>query len=183
MSRNSLLDSWLCVSIISSISFRVNPHSVVPRNVKELLAPSRCHMWNSCRRNEIRTQNYFVRKRTSKPFSQTGKISELCCEYLSVRCIWPYVIIMPRTSFGVDRHSIVYLNFKELFARSRCHSWSLSDSNQIWTHNHSVGERRVKNLTKLTNLLSCVVGNYLCRSFDCMLLSCHVRVSEWIHTL
>ena len=31
--------------------------------------------------------------------------------------------------------------------------------------------------------LSCVVSTYLYGAFDCMFLSCHVRVSEWIHTL
>ena len=32
---------------------------------------------------------------------------ELCCEYLSVRCIWLYVLIMSRTCFRVNPHSIV----------------------------------------------------------------------------
>ena len=32
---------------------------------------------------------------------------ELCCEYLSVRCIWLYVFIMSRTRFRVNPHSIV----------------------------------------------------------------------------
>ena len=31
---------------------------------------------------------------------------ELCCEYLSVRCIWLYVLIMSRTHFSVNPHSI-----------------------------------------------------------------------------
>ena len=49
-----------------------------------------------------------------------------------------YVIIMSRTSFKVNLHSIVCLNLKELLARSRRHIWSLSDSNRIRTHNHLV---------------------------------------------
>ena len=28
--------------------------------------------------------------RTCLPFSQTGQMIELCCEYLSVRCFWKY---------------------------------------------------------------------------------------------
>ena len=63
---------------------------------------------------------------------------ELCCEYLSVRCIWLYVIIMSRSSFRVNPHSIVCLNVKELLARSRRHIWSLSDSNVIRTHNNLI---------------------------------------------
>ena len=31
---------------------------------------------------------------------------ELCCEYLSVRCIWLYVLIMSRTRFRVNPHSV-----------------------------------------------------------------------------
>ena len=41
---------------------------------------------------------------------------ELCCEYLSVWCIWLYVINKPCTSFRVNLHSIAYLNVKELDA-------------------------------------------------------------------
>ena len=33
----------------------------------------------------------------TQPFSQTGQMIELCCEYLSVRCIWLYVLIMSHT--------------------------------------------------------------------------------------
>ena len=41
---------------------------------------------------------------------------ELHCEYLSVQCIWLYVIILSRTRF--ERESTLYscLNVKELFA-------------------------------------------------------------------
>ena len=59
---------------------------------------------------------------------------ELCCEYLSVRCIWLYGVIMSRTSFRVNPHSIVSLNVKERLAWSRRHIWNISDSNGIWTH-------------------------------------------------
>ena len=34
----------------------------------------------------------------TQPFSQGGQIIEPCCEYLSVRCIWLFLIIMSRTS-------------------------------------------------------------------------------------
>ena len=107
---------------------------------------------------------------------------ELCCEYLSLRCIWLYVIIMSRTSFRVNLHSIVWLNLKELLARSRCHIWSLSDSNGIRTHNHLVRKWTLKNLAELVKWLSCLVSTYLNGAFDCLLLSCHVRVLAWIYT-
>ena len=64
----------------------------------------------------------------------------------------PHVIIMSRTRFGVNLHSIVCLNVKEPLARSRRHIWSLSDCNGIWTHNHLVRKRTLNHLAKLNCL-------------------------------
>ena len=61
---------------------------------------------------------------------------ELCCEYLYVRSIWPYVFIMSRSRFTVNPHTIVAwmssesthyscLNVKELLARNRHDNLSL----------------------------------------------------------
>ena len=36
---------------------------------------------------------------------------ELCCKYLSVRCIWVYVIIMSRTFLGFYPITFVYSRF------------------------------------------------------------------------
>ena len=104
---------------------------------------------------------------------------ELCCEYLSVRCIWLYVIIISRTSFRVNPHSIVCLNVKDLLAQSRCEIWSISDSNGIRTHNHWFSKRTLNHLAKLAKWLSCAVSTYLYSAFDSMLLLCQVRVSEY----
>ena len=123
----------LYVIIMSCTSFRVNPHSIACLNIKELLAQSRCHICNLCESNEIRTQNHLVRKWTLNHLAKLvfPLMIELCCEYLSVRCIWLYVIIMSRASFRVNPHPIVCLNVKELLAQSRRHIWNLSDSNEI----------------------------------------------------
>ena len=43
----------------------------------------------------------------TQPFSQTGQMIELCCEFLPVRCLWLYLIIISRTSFKMNLHSIV----------------------------------------------------------------------------
>ena len=67
--------SWLYVIIVSSTSFRVNPHSIVCLNVTELLARSRHHIWSLSDSNEIRTRNHLVRKRT-----------RIDVQYLSVLC-------------------------------------------------------------------------------------------------
>ena len=68
---------------------------------------------------------------------------------------------------------------KKLLARSLHHIWSLSDSNAIRTHNHLFCKRTLNHLAKLAKWLSCVVNTCLYSAFDCILLSCHVRVSEW----
>ena len=91
--------------------------------------------------------------------------------------------IMSCKSFRVNPHSIVCLNVKELLAWSRCHIWSLSDSNVIRIHNHFVHKQTLNHLAKLVKWLGCVLSTYLYRAFDCMLLLGHVWVSEWIHTL
>ena len=77
----------------------------------------------------------------------------------------------------MNLHSIVCLNVKELFAWSRRHNWSLSDSHKNRTHNHLVCKRTLKHLAKLVKWLSCVVSTYLCNAFDCTFLSRHVGVS------
>ena len=59
----------------------------------------------------------------------------------------------------------------------------LSDWNWTRIHNHLVYKRTFNHLAKLAKWLSCFVSTYLYVAFDCMFLWCHVRVSEWIHTL
>ena len=60
---------------------------------------------------------------------------------------------------------------------------SLSDYNWTRTHNHLVRKWTLNHLAKLTKWLNCVVSTFLYGGFDCVFLSCYVRVSEWIHTL
>ena len=51
------------------------------------------------------------------------------------------------------------------------------------TENQLVLKRTLNHLAKLTKWLSCVLSIYLYGAFDFMFLSCHGRISEWIHTL
>ena len=60
---------------------------------------------------------------------------------------------------------------------------SLSDCNWTRTQNHLVRKRILNQLAKLTKWLSCVLSTYLYGAFDFMFLSCHERISEWIHTI
>ena len=59
----------------------------------------------------------------------------------------------------------------------------VKNCNWTRTQNHLVLKRTLNHLAKLAKRLSCVLSTYLYGAFDCMFLSCHVRVWEWIHTL
>ena len=74
-------------------------------------------------------------------------------------------------------------NVKELFVQKRREIWSLSAYNGSRTHNHVAGKRLVNHLDNLAKWLRCVVSTDLYGAFDCMFLSYHVRISEWIHTM
>ena len=75
------------------------------------------------------------------------------------------------------------LKVNELLAQDRHYIWSLIDSNGIRTQDYLLRKRTLNYLVKLAKLLSCAVSTYLYSVFDCMLLSCYVRVLEWIYTL
>ena len=143
---------WLYVFIMSRTSSRVNPHPIVCSNVKELLAWGRRHIWSSRDINEIRTHNHLVRKRTLK------QCSNIKHEYLSVGCVWLYIFVKSHTSFRVNPHSIVCLNFKDFLARSKRHIWSLSDGNEIRTYKLLVRKRTLNHLAKMAKWLSFVVS-------------------------
>ena len=48
----------------------------------------------------------FSSSTNTQPFSQIGKMIELCCDYFSVWSVWLYVLVMSRTRFRVDTHFI-----------------------------------------------------------------------------
>ena len=55
-------------------------------------------------------------------------------------------------------HFIVWMNVKELLARSRYHIWGLSDSNWIRTHNHLVGKQTLKYLAKPARIIAVMIS-------------------------
>ena len=85
---------------------------------------------------------------------------KLCYEYLPVRCIWLYVMIMSRTIFRVNPHSIVCLNVKKFLARYKSHIWTLSDINGIWTHNHLVCKRKLRMAKWLSQMIDFIIKTY-----------------------
>ena len=100
-------------------------------------------------------------------------------------CTVHLIVCFYHVTYEFERESTLYscLNVKEILARRRRYIWRLSDCNGTRTHNHLVRKRILKHLAKLAKWLSSVVSTYLYGAFDCMFLSCHVRVWEWIHTL
>ena len=54
---------------------------------------------------------------------------------------------------------------------------------QDLTNNQFVCKQTLNDLAKLVKWLSCVVCTYLYDAFDCIFLSCHLCISEWIHTI
>ena len=97
---------WLCFMILSRASFKVNPHSIIAWMSR---TPSFKQAWNLKFKWLQRESNTApLNSRTiTQPLSQAGQIIQLCCEYLSVWCIWLCIIIMWRTSFRVNPDSIV----------------------------------------------------------------------------
>ena len=100
-------------------------------------------------------------------------------------CTVHLIVCFYQVSYEFESESTLYscLNVKELLARSRRHIARLSDGNGTRTHNHLVRKRILNHLAKLATWLSSVVSIYPYGAFDCMILSYHVRVWEWIHTL
>ena len=75
------------------------------------------------------------------------------------------------------------MNVEELLAGNRRKIWSSSHRKVTRTHNHLVCKQTLYHLLKLTKWLRWIVSIYLYSAFDCMCLSYHVPISEWIHSL
>ena len=95
------------------------------------------------------------------------------------------IVCFYHVRYEFESESTLYscLNVKELLARSSRHIWRLSNCNGTRPRNHLLRKRTLSHVAKLAKSLSCVVSTYLYGAFHCMLLSYHVRVLEWIHTL
>ena len=151
-------------------------------NIMELLARSSREIWDLTNSNWNGTQNHLVCKQ--KPI-QLAKLTKWwgcvlsTCLYGTLDCIflscdlripqWIHTLYLPECEGNPWW--------------SRCEIWSLSDSNWTRTKSHLVRKRTLNHLAKLTRWLSYVLSTYLYGAFDCMFLSSHVGVSEWIHTL
>ena len=148
-------------------------------NFKELLAQNKHEIWSSSDCNRTGTHDQLVCKRTLNHLANNwaGLWILICTVYLIVRsCQATYVFQSESTLYSC-------LNVKEPLAWNRRWIWSSSDGNGTGTHNHLVLTRTLNHLAKLAKSLSRILSTYLYGAFDCMFLSCHLWVSEWINSL
>ena len=139
-------------------------------NLKRLLTQNKRQIWslNDC--NGIRTHNHWLND-CAELWVLTGTVHLTVCS--------------SHVSYTFQSESLLYIgvNMKELVTRIRHNVWILSECNASQTHNHLICKRNFNYFPKFFNLLSWIVSTYPYLAFDSVFLSCHVRVSEWIHTL
>ena len=127
--------------------------------LKKHFVQSRYKIWCLSEYNMIPTDNYSLLEMC--PYSELfwPVFSCILTEYGEIRSISPYSVRM------LDN---MYQNNSEYghFLRS---DW--------------VCQKTLNHLDKLAKWLSCVVSAYLYGSYDCMLLSCHTCILEWIHAV
>ena len=161
--------------------FRVNPqYSCL--NVKELLAQSRCRISSLSDCNWTRTQNHLIHKWTLNHLAKLTKWSS-CVLSTHLYGAFDFMFLSCHGCVSQWIHTLSCLNVKELLAPRRHEISSLSDCNWTQTQNHLVHKWTLNHLAELAKWLSCLLSTYLYGAFDCMFLSCHICISEWIHTL
>ena len=151
-------------------------------NVKELLASNRADTWSLTDCSRTRTLNHLVRERTLNHWYKLTKwLSWIVSTYLygAFDCMF----LSCRVRFSDWIYTLYFPDVQELLSRKRRDIWSLSDCNATGTHNHLVRKLTLNHLVKLAKSSSWIVTTYLQGAFDCMFLSCPLRVSEWIYTL
>ena len=151
-------------------------------NVKEHLARNKRDIWSLSDCNGTGTHNHLICKWTLNHLAELTKLFNWVLStflYVAFDCMF---LSCPDV-FHTESTLYICLNVKELLVRNRRVIWSLSDCNETGTHNQLVRKQILNHLSKLNKWLSWVVSTYLYRAFDCMFLSCDVRVSDWIQTL
>ena len=122
-------------------------------------------------------------QRLSGCVNQSRKISRHIylntCQYFERHIIFSKKGICEKLSISFVKYSPTLANLNQIFVKS----FEFSDCNGTRTRNHKFRKRTLNPLAKLVKWLSSVMSTYLYGAFGCMLLSCHVRLSDWIHTL
>ena len=111
---------WLHVIFMPPTSFRVNLHSIVCLNVKDLLVRSRRHIWSLSDSNKIRTHNHLIR---TQILNHLAKLTKWLNRVVSVYLYGVFDCMLLHVTYEFQSESklynIVCLNVKELLSRSR----------------------------------------------------------------
>ena len=168
--------------VMSRTGFRVNPHSILAWMSRNPLpdAGAKSEGEATATGLEPRTTWFLNEHLTIWPNWVNDRAG-----FWVLICTVQLTVCSCHVTYAFQSESTLYscLNVKELLARSRGEIWRWSDCNWTRTQNHWVLKRTLNHLAKLGKWSRCVLSTYLYGAFDSMFLSCHVCVSEWIHTL
>ena len=173
---------WLYVPVMSRTHFKVNPDSIVAwmsrNSLLEVAAEYEVELTAvglEPRTTYFENQHWIIRPNSPNDWDVCWVL--ICTVHLTVSsCHVMYAFQSESTLYN-------YLNVKELLARNRWNFWKLSDCNWTRTQNHLVRQRTLNHLLKLTKWFSCILNTYLYGTFDCMFLSCQVRIWESMQNL
>ena len=112
-----LFSAFDCMFLSCHVRISVWIHTLYLPECQELLARNRCDVWSLTGCNGTRTQNHFLWKQTLNHLA-TDEMIDLSWEFLSVRCIWLYVLIMWCACFRVNSHSIFSLMSKNFLLKT-----------------------------------------------------------------
>ena len=149
-------------------------------NIIEILSQSMRKIWSVSYCNWNRTQNHLVRKQTLNHLAKLSKW--LSCILGTYLCgAFDCMFLSCHLHVSESIHTLC-VDIKEIHAQSMHEIWNLSYCNWIRTQNHLVRNPTLNHLAKTAKWFSYVLSTFLYDTFDCIFLSCHLRVSEWIHT-
>ena len=138
----TISDSIAFIVLANQPSQRMKKRDRKHRFIISMLTKIFCKHLSDC--NRIWTHNNLVRKQKLNHLPKLAifLMIELLCD-----CFVFYYLVM--YVFQCEFTFYSCLNVKGLLARNRCNIWSLSDSNRIRTHSHSVCKWRLNHLAKL----------------------------------
>ena len=151
-------------------------------NVKKLLGRSRRKIWTLNDWKCTQSYHHLVRKRILNQLARLTKSSSCVVRFISTMNL---TVCYYHVTHAFESEYTLYssLIVKDLLARRMRKIFSLSHCKWTWIHNYLVPKQTLNLFPELTKYLISDVTTYLYGTFDCMLLSCHVQVSEWICTL
>ena len=157
---------------MSCMSFRVNPHSIVYLNVKEILARSRHQIWSLSDSKVIRTQNHLVRKRT---LNHLAKL-RLQTKWLWFEFMLSFMVFILWVERFVNKTSV---NVILIFVKKGSDIWNLSDCNEFWTKNHLTQKETLNYLAQLVKWLRVCLRVLICMmNWLCILIITYASLKQ-----